>query len=596
MRRRQISRVMAAALAAFAVLNAAGPLEAQAATGQAEGLAAQEKYVVMDPEAYETLEVLALYRDGSVEVYSCDSREELEETIEALAEDGDVAVVQPDYTYEEQALPANDTSVGEQWALYNDGSFEIEVEKNRYPVYDDPFGTPSAPGEWGGHGRNLVGILVEVERQKAMAGIDINVAEAWEKYGGGTHDAIVALIDTGIDYTHEDLQGALWTNDDEIPGNGIDDDGNGYVDDIYGWNFYHNSNQVFTGAEDSHGTHGTGTIRASVNNGIGIAGIVPGNRVRVMALKALGGNDGGGSTSSLIRAIRYAEDNGAVICNLSLTSSRNDQALYQAIANSSMLFVVAAGNGDSATGLGLDTDKTPCYPAAYDLDNILSVANMSLDGFLHESSNYGAKTVDLAAPGTQILSTTPGSSYGYMTGTSMAAPMAAGAAAMVYSYFEGIGVADVKEILMATVTPLESLSGKTVTGGLLNVGAALSYDLNNLSRSGFGNSGSAPEGGTAPYIESQILDRKDGMYLTVRIVDVDGDLEIMLYSEGEHTAEEFENGLASVPFAVGSKDTVVFRIDDEGVYTFYARDSRGNATVRVVKFAPMSKGPGYRQQ
>ena len=200
------------------------------------------------------------------------------------------------------------------------------------------------------------------------------------------------MPDTGIDYTHEDLAGAIWVNEDEIPGNGIDDDGNGYIDDVHGWNFYDHTNQVYTGDEDSHGTHGAGTIAASSNNQIGISGIVPGERVKIMPVKALGGSDGSGTTASLIQAIHYAEANGASICNLSLSSSKNDRALYQAIAQSNMLFIVAAGN-DSA-----NIDLSPTYPASYNLDNILSVANLCYDGVLHHTSNYGASSVDLAAP------------------------------------------------------------------------------------------------------------------------------------------------------------------------------------------------------
>lgn len=492
-----------------------------------------------------------------------------------------------------QGLPVNDASASEQWALYNDGSFTIEEEKNRYPVYDDPFGKPAAPGMWhrGVRRTDLIGVLVEVERVKATAGIDINIQSAWETYGDGSHDVIVAMIDTGINIDHEDLANAIWVNTDEIPGNGIDDDGNGYVDDVNGWNFYDGNNQVFNGDEDSHGTHGAGTIRANANNGIGIAGICPGNRVRIMPVKALGGEDGDGSTSALIRAIRYAEDNGAVICNLSLTSTTNDQALYQAMANSSMLFIVAAGNGDSS-GKGVNIDETPFYPAAYDLDNIITVANITCNGNLHTSSNYGAASVDLAAPGTYILSTTPDNTYSYMSGTSMAAPMVTGAAAMVYSYFDGIGVADVKEILLSTVTPLESLSGKTVTGGMLNVGAALDFDINTLTRSGFQKGGSRPEGGTAPYIEARSSRSYDGMYLTVRVIDIDGDLDVMLYGRGELTAEDFETGAAGEAFQVNSRDMATFRITQAGTYTFYARDRQGNSSVYPVKFANMSEGPG----
>lgn len=553
-----------------------------------------EKTVVWAPEAYDRLEVLALFANGDLAVYPCSSEEELKNRIDTLSGMNDVTVIQPNYSYEAQALSVNDASASEQWALFNDGSFTIEEEKNRYPVYDDPFGKPAAPGMWHrGFGKtDLVGVLVEVARVKAVAGIDINISGAWEKYGNGSHDTIVAIIDTGIDISHEDLADAIWVNTDEIPGNGIDDDGNGYVDDVNGWNFYHNNNQVFTGDEDSHGTHGAGTIRANSGNGLGIAGIVPGNRVRIMPVKALGGEDGGGSTASLIRAIRYAEDNGASICNLSLTSTTDDQALYQAMASSTMLFVVAAGNGDSVTGKGVNTDETPFYPAAYDLDNLISVANLTCDGNLHGSSNYGAATVDLAAPGTYILSTTPGNTYSYMSGTSMAAPMVAGAAAMVYSYFDGIGLADVKEILLSTVTPLESLSGKTVTGGMLNAGAALEYDINALARRGFAKGGTAPENGNAPYIEAKSRRAFDGVYLTVRIVDIDGDLDTMLYAEGECSREQFTEGTVGTPFTVNEKDTAMFRIGHAGIYSFYARDKRGNDTVYTVKYANMSDGPG----
>ena len=490
--------------------------------------------------------------------------------------------------YASEKLQTNDPSASQQWAFFNDGSFAAD-EMTKYPVYSDPFGQPSDNSD-------LLGVLVEVKKRQAEAGVDINLESAWEKYGNGNHDTIVAMIDTGIDYTHEDLKDSLWVNTDEIPGNGIDDDGNGYVDDVYGWNFYNNNNEVFTGEEDSHGTHGAGTISAGTGNGIGISGIVPGNRVRVMALKALGGEDGGGSTSSVIKAIKYAEDNGAVICNLSLTSTVNDTALYEAMKNSSMLFVVAAGNGNPRTGKGVDTDVTPFYPASYDLDNIISVANLSVDGKLSNSSNYGKMTVDLAAPGSYILSTTPGNTYGYMSGTSMAAPMVSGAAAMIYSYFDGIGVADVKEILMSTVTPMDSLKDITVSGGMLNVGAALSYDISKLSRKGFQNGGTRPENGTAPHMEMQTSNRNGGTYLTVRVLDIDGDLDKLLYTKGEHTAEEFENGTVETrEFTVNDKDVAAFQITEKGTYTFYASDKKGNSSIKVARFASESDGPGAFQ-
>ena len=156
------------------------------------------------------------------------------------------------------------------------GTFSIEEEKNRYAVYDDPFGQPWAPGDWHFEEPELLGMLVQVERIRAAAGIDVGMADAWASYGEGKRDVVVAVIDTGVDISHEDLAGAIWVNEDEIPGNGLDDDGNGYADDVNGWNFYHNNNQIYNGSEDSHGTHGAGTIRASSGNGVGISGMIPG--------------------------------------------------------------------------------------------------------------------------------------------------------------------------------------------------------------------------------------------------------------------------------------------------------------------------------
>ena len=154
---------------------------------------------------------------------------------------------QPLMAFASEKIQTNDPSASEQWAFFNDGSFAAE-EMRKYPVYSDPFGQPTENAE-------LLGTLVEVKKRQAVSGVDINLEQAWKTYGNGNHDTIVAMIDTGIDYTHEDLKDTLWVNTDEIPGNGIDDDGNGYVDDVYGWNFYNNNNQIFTWEEDSHGTH-----------------------------------------------------------------------------------------------------------------------------------------------------------------------------------------------------------------------------------------------------------------------------------------------------------------------------------------------------
>ena len=255
-----------------------------------------------------------------------------------------------------------------------------------------------------------------------------------------------------------------------------------------------------------------------------------------------------------------------------------------------MLFVVAAGND------GADLELAPSYPASYHLDNLITVANLRYDGNLDPTSSYGASSVDLAAPGTHILSTTPGNSYSYMTGTSMAAPMVTGAAAMVWSHFDGIGAAEVKEILLNSVTPLDSLSGKVKTGGMLNVGAALRYDLGTLSGKAFEAGGHRPENGTAPHLEARTERTLAGLYLKVRVVDIDGDLDVLYYAPGERNAEWFREREDCQSFTVSDRDIAAFRIDQAGVYTFYARDRRGNDTAYTVRIADLREGPGVLDQ
>ncbi len=408
-----------------------------------------------DPSDYENNQILTILRNGELKLLSCRDATELSQKLSELCADPQVALIQPNYTYTDTAALTADPLSERQWALKNSGGFTLEETSERFPVISDPFGMPAAPQQ-------------EIRQVVASFGIDINAAEGFQLYNGGRRPVTVALIDTGVDFSHAELSHSQWVNEDEIPGNGIDDDNNGYIDDVCGWNFYANTNQVYTGSDDVHGTHGAGTIAAAANNGIGIAGIVRGDQIRLMSLKALGGNDGSGTTASIIEAIRYAENNGASICNLSLGTSQNDMALYHTIADSSMLFIVASGND------GRNIDRFPCYPASYSLDNIISVANLNVDGRLHPTSNYGASSVDIAAPGTYILSTAPQNTYCYMTGTSMAAPMVTAAAAMVYSHFDQSSLADVKEILLSSATTLDSLHSRTASSGMLNLGAALS--------------------------------------------------------------------------------------------------------------------------
>lgn len=534
---------------------------------------------VLAPAAYTGGEILVLYQDGSCETVACQDDAALAETLAQLSARPDVALVQPNYTYESTALSTSDPLVGEQWALDNDGSFQLEEQENRYPVFDDPFDVPSAPWQWiapwwmWSAGSSTAGSI----QVQAVPGIDIGLADAWRLYDGGSRDVVVALVDTGIDYTHEDLVGRIWTNTDEIPGNGIDDDGNGYVDDVYGWNFYSGTNDVYVGTEDAHGTHGAGTIAANAGNGVGIAGIVQSDHVKVMAVKALGGSDGSGTTASIIQAIQYAEANGAQICNLSLGSSQNDPALYRTIASSKMLFVVAAGND------GTDLETAPSYPASYDLDNLIAVANIRYDGELDPTSSYGAASVDLAAPGSYILSTTPGNTYSYMTGTSMAAPMVSAAAAMVYSAFPKATLADVKDILLASVHKLDSLTGRTATGGMLDLGAAMAGAATASTGRAWAEPDLTAYTDNPPVISLSLSQWLGRRYLTVQVLDADGDLLRAAYASGTRTAADFQGGNAGNPISLSTWGTATFLVRTGGTYTFYAVDQAGNETVRTVE-------------
>ena len=359
-----------------------------------------------------------------------------------------------------ESVPYADSYASYQWAFLNTG--ELRLVPSHTAAVDAAIGAIT--------GRPALSAAGTV---RSLEGIDMNIVPAWKKYDAksGKRQVIVALIDTGVDITHPELSGSIWTNTGEIPGDGIDNDGNGYIDDVYGWNFYDNNAQVFTGTDDNHGTHSAGTI-AAARNGVGTVGICDPAYVKIMVIKTLGTSSGVGTVSNVVKAIRYAQANGASICNLSFGTMKYSEELYQAIKDSGMLFIVAAGNGD-ASGNGYSIDEQPMYPASFELDNIISVANLRFDGQLDRASNYGVRSVDLAAPGNYILSTITGNDYVYMSGTSMAAPMVTGTAAMLYSCDASLSLMDVRNRILQSARPLESLSGKVATGGMLDAGAAM---------------------------------------------------------------------------------------------------------------------------
>ena len=355
------------------------------------------------------------------------------EAVRAYEDSPDVAYAEPNFKLQPTVAP-NDPGYRDLWGLNNAGQTG---------------GTPDA---------------------------DIDAPEAWDTTTGSA-DVVVGVIDEGIDVNHPDLRDNIWTNSGEVPGNRIDDDNNGYVDDVNGYDFANNDASVYdpdpiSGKGDEHGTHVAGTIAAVGNNGIGVAGV--NWDAQVASLKFLAAD--GGLTSDAIEAVNYAVAEGIDISNNSWGGGGRSQALEDAIRradNAGHIFIASAGNGGE-DGVGDDNDATPQYPAGYNLPNIVSVAATGDTDRLASFSNFGATSVDLAAPGVGILSTLPGDRYGRFSGTSMASPHVAGVAALIESQQPGpAGDAEIKSQLLRYVDEKASLQGKVATNGRLNAAGSL---------------------------------------------------------------------------------------------------------------------------
>jgi subtilisin family serine protease len=285
---------------------------------------------------------------------------------------------------------------------------------------------------------------------------------------------VVADIDTGVDYNHQDLINNMWRNPGEIAGDGIDNDSNGFVDDIVGWDFRDKDARPFD--DNSHGSHTSGTIAATGGNGIGVSGVA--QQASIMGLRFLGGSQGSGTLEDAIKAIDYATENGAQIMSNSWGGGGFSQAMFDAISRANdkgILFVAAAGNS------GSDNDKKAQYPANYELPNVLTVAATDSADKLASFSCYGLKSVHIAAPGVKILSTTPGSKYASLSGTSMATPHVTGAAVLLKAAYPNLKAKELKDVLLQSVEELVSLKGKVSTGGRLNIAKAFA-----ISRSLYG--------------------------------------------------------------------------------------------------------------
>ena len=346
----------------------------------------------------------------------------VKDAIDRIATLKGVEYVEPDFVVRADAVP-NDPSFGLLWGMQNTGQ----------TVNADP----------------------------GIAGADARATGAWDILVGNP-GFVVAIIDSGTLLSHPDLAANIWTNPGEIAGNGIDDDANGYIDDVSGYDFFSIDNNPSDGG---HGTHTAGTVGAVGNNGIGVAGVAW--NCKIMPLRFLGPT--GGFTSDAILAIQYAVQKQVKVSNNSWGGSVASQPLYDAIAAARSfdhLFVASAGNNAA------NSDSLPSYPAAYNLDNIISVAATDNNDARAFFSNYGPASVDLGAPGVNVLSTY-GTSYAYLNGTSMAAPHVAGVAALVFMQNPTMTYAQVKARILGSVRPIASLTGLCVSGGVLNAAAAL---------------------------------------------------------------------------------------------------------------------------
>jgi len=318
---------------------------------------------------------------------------------------------------------------------------------------------PDYPKLWGLNNTGQTG---------GTADADIDAPEAWNIQTG--NPIVVGVIDSGVDYNHPDLAANIWINPGETAGDGIDNDGNGYIDDVRGWDFAFNDNDPMD--VDGHGTHVAGTIAATGNNNLGVIGVAW-NKAKIMPLRFLD-DTGSGATSNAILAIEYATKKNVKITNnswgglLPIPSQALEDAIT-AFEENGGLFVAAAGNSS------LNTDLVPAYPASYPNPSIISVASTDDTDRLSSFSNYGASSVDLAAPGSDIYSTLPGGNYGSLSGTSMASPHVAGAAALVWAQNPSLTAAEVKNRIMSTADILSPLAAPLwrLDARRLNVGNAL---------------------------------------------------------------------------------------------------------------------------
>ena len=458
------------------------------------------------------LNELKINQNKDFELISLNKKEKFKDFVTDLKKNdinNDIEYIQPDY---QLSLASNDPYYSSQWGLENKVN-EVKnysnipilemfpphlrdaIDRNR-EFKEFLMNTPAEEVRYRLMAGDVPGnvephILMELDHEPAIKNIgamtagasssdiylcDAGVTGAWDKSMGD--GVTIAVIDTGIDIAHEDLAENIWTNSKEIPDNGIDDDGNGKIDDINGWNFSDDSNIVCDNtniADENHGTHIAGIIAAVKDNTKGISGVAP--LAKIMPLKVF--ENGKAYTSDIISAIQYAENMGVRIINCSWGSIDDNPALKDVIQNSNMLFVCAAGNNSA------NIDSNPLYPAAFDCSNIITVASVNRNGILSGFSNYGENGVHVAAPGEGIKSTLTGNSYGEYSGTSMAAAFVSGEAALVLGGTSTMGAIELKDQIVRCSEHLSSMIGKVNGSAKINcfnaVNNIMSNEITNVS-------------------------------------------------------------------------------------------------------------------
>lgn len=403
-------------------------------SGSSFGRASTAALSLIEGDIIETITTSAMTSARSAEgkLVLVASRLNTMEAIARLKGQADVEYAEPNYIYNHYAT-SNDTyfTNGSLWGMYGDAS--------------------SPANQYGSQ-----------------------AAEAWAGGNTGSASVYIGIIDEGYMYTHEDLAANAGVNPGETPGNGADDDGNGYIDDVYGWDFDGNNSSVFDGVDDDHGTHVAGTIGGVGGNGKGVVGVSW--SVKLLSGKFLGRR--GGTTANAIKAVDYFTDLkqrhglNIVATSNSWGGGGFSQALYDAIERANqagILFIAAAGNETN------NNDASPSYPGSYTNSNIISVASITSTGAISSFSNYGATSVDIGAPGSAIYSCVPKrtggklvSGYASYSGTSMATPHVSGAAALYAASHAGASASQIRSAILSSAVPTSSLSGKCTTGGRLN--------------------------------------------------------------------------------------------------------------------------------